>query len=245
MADTFVLLHGLTGGPESFDALARELPAGARLVRPLLAGHGPCPTLPERWAGEVSRLVGLLEDEGVEGAHLVGYSMGGRLGWSLLDAAPARFSRATLIGAHPGLATRAEREARRAEDQRWIELLERDGLDAFLAAWEALPLWRSQASLPAELEREQRRVRRQHQPSALAAALRALGLAEMPPARPERIRVPVTLVVGALDQRHLALASELAPKLPRGRCRVVPDAGHNVLLERPQALARLLTEEMP
>lgn len=243
MSDTFVLLHGFTGGPASFDALGTLLPPTARILRPWLAGHGPAPAT--SWSSELERLVGLLEAEGIEGAHLVGYSMGGRIGLGLLAAAPERFARATLVGAHPGLATEAARRARRAEDARWVALLERAGLEAFLDAWSALPLWASQASLSTETRDAQERVRREHRAAGLAASLRALGLAEMPPVDPTGILTPVTLVVGELDAAHRAHSGALARALPRARLHVVPDAGHNVLLERPDALAALVLGDPP
>ncbi|MCA9609695.1 MAG: alpha/beta fold hydrolase [Myxococcales bacterium] len=223
---TWVLLHGFTGAPASWDAVAAKLPG--RVLAPALPGHGARPQPLEGWSAEIARLATWLEGEGVRGAHLVGYSMGGRLGWHLLDRDDL-FARATLIGAHPGLDDAAARAERRAADARWVALLETEGLDAFLAAWEALPLWDTQRRLPAHLADRQRALRHSHTARGLAEALSALGLAEMP-ARP-RARVPVKLVVGALDAKHRAIAEGLDAPLA-----LVADTGHNVVLEAPSAL---------
>lgn len=215
---TYVLLHGFTGGPESFEHL------GLRdAIAPRLAGHGPSPVLARSWDEEIDRLIAILD---VRGAHLVGYSFGGRLAYSLLARAPHLFSRATLIGAHPGLRDPRARDDRRRADRRWIELLLREGLEAFVRAWEALPMWSTQT--PAQIE-AQRALRRSHSAHGLANALAVLGLAEMPCVDPSAIRVPVRLVSGAHDPSFVP--SRAFPQI------VVPDAGHNVLIERPEALA--------
>lgn len=236
---TYLLLHGFTGAPESFDDLVTRLPSSARVLRPALAGHGPRPAEAESWDAEVDRLAKLLELEGVEGAHLLGYSMGGRIGWGLLQRSD-RIARATLIGAHPGLEDDYARAKRRASDARWVRMLESGDLHGFVELWESLPLWRSQLALePARLIR-QRAVREQHDPRALARTLRALGLPEMPRTDPTRIRVPVTLAIGERDHKHRAIAERFAPRLADARVRVIEDAGHNVLLERPDALTEIL-----
>lgn len=226
---TWVLLHGFTGDPRTFDAIRTRL--DGRVIIPMLPGHGPRPDPVDAWGTEVSKLAAWLEREGVRGAHLVGYSFGGRLGWSLAERDDL-FSRATLIGAHPGLSGARERDARRARDAAWATRLERDGIDAFVAAWEALPIFESQRALPEETLAAQRAIRRSHTARGLADALRHLGLARMPPTEP---RVPVELVVGERDARHLELARSLEHPLHE-----IPGVGHNVLLEAPHMLARVL-----
>ncbi len=239
---TFVLLHGFTGGPESFDPLVERLPGDVRVIRPALTGHGAEPHLADSWQAELQRLAELLRREEVHGAHLVGYSLGGRVGYGLLRHAPALFARATLIGANPGLRREDERAARREADAKWIELLARDGLDAFVTAWEALPMWESQRELSEAKRAAQRVLRRSHRADGLAHALRVLGLGAMPPVDPAAIPQPITLISGALDEKHVSLAKRIAPAL-EARLRIVPGAGHNVLLEDPDAVARELTED--
>lgn len=233
---TYLLLHGFTGAPESWDELA--LPTDARVLRPALAGHGPSPAPASTWDAEIARLAELLEVEGATDVHLVGYSMGGRLGWGLLQRTD-RVTRATLIGAHPGLEDDYARVRRRAEDERWRRLLGQ-GLAAFVERWEALPLWRTQLGLDPNRLIRQRAIREQHDPAALAAAMRALGLAEMPRTDPTKVRCPVTLVVGGEDHKHRAIAERFAPLLDDARISVFEGAGHNVLLERPDALREVI-----
>lgn len=232
----FVLLHGFTGSPESFDPLLAHLPAHPTTLRPWLSGHGPTPTFAASWNDEIDGLIDLLRQQRVERAHLVGYSLGGRIGFGLLARAPELFFRATLIGAHPGLRDSRERQVRRAQDARWLTLLEENGLEAFIDAWEALPLWSTQSTTVRE---RLRLIRRSHRADGLAHSLRVLGLASMPPIDPLSITTPVRLVVGALDGKYRAIAERLAPQLG-ATLSVVPGTGHNVLAEAPAALAELL-----
>ena len=74
-------------------------------------------------------------------------------------------------------------------------------------------------------------------------SLRVTGLAEMPNfrGRCREIRVPVTLLSGELDTKFSALAEELSSLFPDARRSIVPRAGHDLLLERPDLVARQLS----
>ena len=241
----FVLLHGFTGSAESWDDVVLQLPAGARVMRPAIYGHRGLAEGPSSFVAEVDRLAGSVAGAGLGAAHLVGYSLGARLGLWLALRHNALFSRVTLIGCHPGLSDERAREQRVAADAGWIEMLEQGGLGAFVSAWQAQPLFASQALLdPIRLER-QRQIREGHSARGLAAALQVLGLGVMPCAVPEleRLAVPVTLVNGDSDSKFDTLARAMCERLPSAEQRLVPRSGHNLPLEQPAALAALLQAE--
>ncbi len=232
-----VALHGFTGRPGHW----RGVLDGA--LEPALAGHAPDRPVPAGWTfdDEVARIAAEIAALGAP-VHLLGYSMGGRI--ALAVAARIPLARLTLVGAHPGLDDEAARAERRARDQVWCALLEERGIEAFARAWEDQPMWRSQAALPAALRGRQRAERMAHDPLALSAALRALGLGAMPPqwSALDSIRTPALLVAGALDSTYADLARRTAARMPRGRVAIIDGAGHNVLLERPDALRSVLTD---
>jgi 2-succinyl-6-hydroxy-2,4-cyclohexadiene-1-carboxylate synthase len=122
------------------------------------------------------------------------------------------------------------------------------GLTAFVDAWQALPLWASQLGLSEAAKRAQREQRLRHSAEGLAQSLLHHGLGNMPDFRASlgAIRTRVDLVVGERDHKFVTLAQELCPLIPNAQLRVAPDAGHNVLLERP-ALCRtlLVRDDMP
>lgn len=240
-----VLLHGFTGAPESWDDVLRQLGPAEAFV-PALIGHDGTPGDPDvgTFEDEVDRLARLVAARWADPSHVVGYSMGGRLALGLLVRHPGLFRGGTLIGASPGLSDPTERAARARRDQEWARLLETDGLGPFLAAWEALPLFATQESAPGVAREAQRRIRTSHDPRGLARSLHVAGLATMPDYRPalERIRLPVRVVAGSRDHKFRRLAQEMVSRLPRGELRTIEGAGHNVVLERPAEIVRLLRE---
>ena len=174
--------------------------------------------------------------------HLCGYSLGGRLALGLLIRHPDLFAAATIIGANPGLSSEAERRARVLEDEKWAQLIETHGVEAFAERWAAQPLFASQRGLPPDVLGAQEEERRRHDPARLASAMRALGLGAMPSYVDAltRIRANVRYVAGELDTKFVALGRTMASRTPDATFDVVPGAGHNVVLESPEVLAACL-----
>jgi pimeloyl-ACP methyl ester carboxylesterase len=77
-------------------------------------------------------------------------------------------------------------------------------------------------------------------PHGLANSLRGAGAGVDEPVldRLGTIVAPTLLLVGALDAPYLALGRIMEPALTNARLRVVPDAGHAVHLEQPDAFVR-------
>lgn len=239
-----VCLHGFTGQPESWQEVLeniQQVAPGLTCHRPALLGHGLHPAGPTRhgFDAEVDRLALGIQDNVTSAAHLVGYSMGGRLALGLLARYGHLFRGATLIGVHGGLPGLEARRDRAAVDAERTSRLEEDGLDAFLEAWQELPLFASQERLPAAVLQRQHHLRSQHRAEGLATALRHLSPAGMPDYLPQlsSFEGPVDLLVGELDTKFQQLASPLLEALPNAQLHIVAEAGHNVPLEAPRAVA--------
>jgi 2-succinyl-6-hydroxy-2,4-cyclohexadiene-1-carboxylate synthase len=231
----YLLLHGFTGSSDSFEYL--DPPKGS--VTPTLGGHLGTPVV-GRFEDEVERLAAL--GAGCDG--LFGYSLGGRLALGILARYPQRFRHAVIVSAHPGLKTDAERAARADADARFVRVLREEGLTAFVDKWQALPLWASQGGLPEAVRAGQRAQRLQHTADGLASSLIHHGLGKMPDLRHDlrNVTARVDVVAGERDAKFVELARELASLLPGSRLTIVPDAGHNLLLECPLECADLLTQ---
>ena len=175
--------------------------------------------------------------------HLVGYSLGARVALGLLAAHPSLVASATLVSVNPGLEYDTQRRTRRVSDCCWSDLLRSSGIEAFVRAWERLPLFATQRRLADPVTQQQRILRLGHNAEALASALEGMGLGQMPNLGPTlaETSIPVQLVVGELDRKFVALALRATSQSPRIRLRVLPRCGHNPLLEAPAELARLLT----
>ena len=241
---TALFLHGFTGAPASYDAVREHLGERYRVIAPPLSGHAGQPFEGvTSFDDELSRLLALLGEE--RDAVLCGYSLGARLALGLLVKAPERFARALLIGVHPGLADAADRAERRAGDARWAAVLREQGVGAFVERWQAQALFASQGRLPADLLARQRALREAHDAEGLALALERFSLGEMPcywPALPA-LATPTTLAAGELDQKFVDLARKAARELAIAKVLIAPSVGHNLLLERPDLVARAIAPE--
>ena len=92
------------------------------------------------------------------------------------------------------------------------------------------------------MQERKRAERLRHSAIGLARSLRVTGLAEMPDysARLGQLRMPVTLLAGALDPKFCALAQGMAERLAQPTLEIVPEAGHDLLLERPEFITRVI-----
>lgn len=249
-----LLLHGFTGSAATWRPLAERLAPLRRTIAVDLIGHGlsDAPADPARYSMEhcLADLLALLDALGLARAAVLGYSLGGRVALQLAAAAPERVSALVLESASPGLASATERAARAAADDALATAIERDGLAAFVAGWEQLPLWASQAALPAELRarlRAQRLANRRH---GLANSLRGMGTGRQASLwdRLPALATPTLLLAGALDEKYTAIAQAMAAALPCAQLAIIAHAGHAIHLERfdvftQQVITFLATED--
>jgi 2-succinyl-6-hydroxy-2,4-cyclohexadiene-1-carboxylate synthase len=236
-----VLLHGFLGTPAAWGAVLEALPHHGLAWCPWLPGHGPAPPWPRSWDETAQALADGLP----AGAVLAGYSLGARLSLAAALRRPGRARATLLVGGHVGPADVVERAERGALDAERAAALRTGELAAFVAAWEALPLFATQRALPEATQTHQRAARRSHDPQALAWAFEVAGLAQMPDLRAgvAAARQPLRFLTGALDARFGALAASLAHP-PWVTHTIVPGVGHNLLLEAPAAVAASLVDLM-
>ncbi len=242
------LLHGFTQSGRSWRELISHMPQGWKWIVPDVRGHGETATrrgAPCSMDACTDDLVALWEELDLGKTHLVGYSMGGRLALHVAARRPERVFSLLTIGAHAGLDEDA-REGRRQGDEALAERIEKDGLEAFVDYWGALPLFAGLERRGAGYVAQLRAERLQNHVSGLACSLRGMGAGVMEPLWDElaRVRFPCTFVAGQLDHGYVASARRLAATVPRGRAEIVLRAGHSVHQERPDAFARVLANHL-
>lgn len=233
-------LHGFTGCASSWRHSLSDAGTTTEVVAADLVGHGRTDS-PEgldhyRMPAVVAGLVALLDQLALPRVALLGYSMGGRVALQFAVAHPERIVALLLESASPGIANPGERAARQRSDEALADRIMRDGVPAFVAEWEALPLFRSQVRLPAAVREAQRAQRLRNNPVGLANSLRGMGSGAQEPvweALPA-LRMPVLLLAGAADEKYVDLARAMAGRLPAAQVAVVPEAGHTIHLEQPQ-----------
>jgi 2-succinyl-6-hydroxy-2,4-cyclohexadiene-1-carboxylate synthase len=237
MAESLVLLHGFTHTGASWDRVQGSLAERYRALAPDIRGHGVASDVrPVSLEAVIDDVAGLPVDR----FTLVGYSMGGRIALHVALALGERVRRLVLIGASPGLADPAEREARRAADERLASEVERSTIERFARRWaDATPVLASQ---PASVRESVHRDRLRNTPTGLAAALRGLGTGALPPLweRLGKLEMPVTLIVGTRDEKFTEIAGTMANTIPDADLALVPHTGHAVHLEAPEATAAII-----
>lgn len=240
-----VLLHGFTASSAAWGDPIVDGLAGAGLPPVLvdLPGHGGGAgvTDPARFTLEAT----LAQVEAVGGwsADLVGYSMGARIALHYAAAHPGDVRRLVLESGSPGLPTEAERARRRAADEALAARVLSEGVAVFVDVWESQPIFESRRALSEDVVAFQRALRLRNDPGSLAAALVGLGTGALPSLWEalSGMRVPTLVLVGELDRKFVDVGERMAAAMPDARLVVVPDAGHTVHLERPDAWLEAVT----
>lgn len=242
-----VLLHGFTGSHETWQHLVAQLSESHRVASLDLPGHGISDTHDKQtwtFTNVVDDLAWLIESQLGGSADVLGYSMGGRLALALAVTHPARVRNLILESASPGIADSQERRARQLADEQLAERILTGGLEAFVAHWEGLPMWESQAGLPASDRLRLRQLRLEQNPAGLASNLRATGTGKQPAYwdRLAGLMTPALLIAGGLDTKFAHIATSMHEALPQSRLEIVANAGHAVHLERPTRYIELVSD---
>ena len=99
-APSLVLLHGFGASLQTWDAWAGELEKDRRVLRfdvPGFGLSGPAANNDYSDAADVTRLLALLDQLGLQQVALGGHSMGGRIAWNFAVAHPERVSHLILV----------------------------------------------------------------------------------------------------------------------------------------------------
>jgi 2-succinyl-6-hydroxy-2,4-cyclohexadiene-1-carboxylate synthase len=235
MPATVVLLHGFAGTGRAWDPVVERLdPERYTALAPDLRGHGSArDARPISFADVVADVLAAAPPR----FALCGYSMGGRIALHVALAAPERVEHLILVATTAGTDAEAERAARRDADERLATFAEAATIEQFADRWVGQPLF---AATPPEAARIWREDLLRNDPRALAAVLRGLGAGAMDPLwdRLPGLTMRATVLAGERDGKYVAIAGErLVRRLPNAELVIVPDAGHGLPREAPEAIA--------
>lgn len=243
--EVLVLLHGFTGSSETWQAFIEKWKKDYRVITIDLPGHGKTTGEANLRMAEVCRHLTMLFDHlAIEKCHLLGYSMGGRTALSFAIWYPVYIESLLLESASPGLPTEQERAERTKKDTQLAARLIDGGMEAFVNFWEDIPLFATQQSLPEKVKQQVRAERLGQNQAGLAASLTSIGTGEQPDwwEKLTDLALPVCLIVGEDDQKFVQVNRQMSEQLQQGSYEVVPDAGHAVHIERPEAFSQIVQQ---
>jgi 2-succinyl-6-hydroxy-2,4-cyclohexadiene-1-carboxylate synthase len=228
-----VALHGFTLHGGSFRSFAAEL--DETVAAPDLPGHGQTEIQPISVETATSAVATLLA-QSVTPPVLLGYSQGGRIALQIALAHPELISGLVLVSTAMGLAD-GDRRVREVADDALATRIERIGTERFINEWLANPITATYR-VAASARNADRRIRLENKASGLAEALRGMGQAAVPDlrARMPHLEVLACFIAGHLDPHYSQIASEMSA-LTGQHAVIVPGVGHNVILEKPAAVA--------
>jgi 2-succinyl-6-hydroxy-2,4-cyclohexadiene-1-carboxylate synthase len=237
-----LLLHGFTGSSSSWNYFRSRLESTHRVIAVDLPGHGrsSAPTDPLRYtlARTAKDLTRVLDELELEQVAVYGYSMGGRAAIRLALDHQDRVAALILESTSPGIERASDRAQRIAADMALADQIEKDGIEAFVARWEQLPLWENQKELSEATRRALREQRIANDPHGLANSLRGAGAGVDADVfdRIREIDIPTLILAGELDTKYVALGRQMVKELTHGELKIVEHAGHSIHLEQPDAV---------
>ncbi len=228
-----VLVHGFAQNGQCWGPVGDDLATDHEVVFVDAPGHGRSS---EFYAG-LRTGARLIADQGGTATYL-GYSMGGRFLLHLALSVPELVRGLVLVGATGGIEDPEVRAERKRIDAAMADRLERDGLEKFMDAWLAQPLFAGLSEAT-----QFRDARRTNTVDGLSESLRQAGTGSQDPLwdRLGRLEMPVLVMAGAADTKFAVEAERLTEAIGANATKVlVPDAGHAAHLEQPDAFLALL-----
>ncbi len=247
--EALLFLHGFTGTHATWNTVIKALEEDYFIIATDHIGHGQTevPAEIERFSMEeqMKDIREILRHYRVEQVRIIGYSMGGRIALSFAVKYPSLVKQLIVESSSPGLQTEEERVSRRQSDERLAARLERDGIEAFVNFWENIPLFHTQKKLPLAQREQIRSERLNQRVEGLANSLRGIGTGSQPSmwTALESLSVPLTCIVGTLDEKYVNLAKEMQEKNKNIEIIEVPDTGHAIHVEKPRVFATIIEKQ--
>lgn len=230
---------------DAFACAALTLNPNLSILAPDLPGHGENAFLP---ADSFDRqILSLLELEDFEGLTLIGYSLGGRLGLHSVLSTPKRFPSFVGISTSAGIDVEAERDLRKNQDYqlaiRLRAITSESAFRDFLSEWWELPVFKSQVR---SLESKERFIasRLSQNPQALAESLMRWSSGVLPSLWDslEGYSGRSLFLAGDADEKYVQISRKMASKMPSSQLQILPDVGHQILIENPLEAARYVVD---
>jgi (E)-2-((N-methylformamido)methylene)succinate hydrolase len=232
-----VLVHGVGADLAGWDGVCERLVDEFTLVRLDLRGHGRSSPIREPYSLErfAADVIAVMDDTGVDQAHLVGFSLGGLIAQRLAIDWPDRFLKVALLSAVAG---RTPEERARVTQR--LALIRSAGINSVVGA--ARERWFTDEFVRAHPEAVERRIAElvANDVESYLEAYRVFGESELVD---ELHRIPhETLVLtGENDSgSNPRMARTMKDRIANAELVILPRLKHSLLIEAPDVLARQL-----
>lgn len=242
--ESIILLHGFTGTKETWKPFIQKWQSAYQVITIDLPGHGKTKTTtPKTIEMFVDDLQTILKQLHITAAHIVGYSMGGRVALAYTLTYPKTVLSLTLESASPGLLNHEERSKRRQSDYELTKRIAKEGIKSFVDFWENIPLFTTQKQLPIHTQEKVRLERLNQSEKGLIQSLLYMGTGQQTPLWKDlqKVETPVLLIVGKQDEKFVRINEKMAKLLPKGVLKIIDQAGHTVHLEQPEEFFNEIT----
>jgi pimeloyl-ACP methyl ester carboxylesterase len=230
-----VLVHGVGSNLGGWNAVCRLLGDSFDILRLDLRGHGQSAPIEGDFSiDDFARdVLSMMDQEGVEQAHLIGFSLGGLIAQRLASEWPDRFNRVVILSAVAG---RTPEE--RAKVVARLDMIRTGGMEAITGA--ATDRWFTEgfaAQHPEIIARRIAELKAVHLPSYLEA-YRIFGLTELED-RLHLIPHETLVMTGECDiGSNVRMAETMHRLIPNAQLRILPGLKHSVLVEAPDLIAQ-------
>ncbi|MCV9888986.1 2-succinyl-6-hydroxy-2,4-cyclohexadiene-1-carboxylate synthase [Metabacillus halosaccharovorans] len=245
--EPLVFLHGFTGSSLSWQHLINDF-RNYQLIFIDILGHGksdhPSDSSRYKMGEVVEDIIEIFNRLTIDKAHIVGYSMGGRLALSLAALYPHRVKKLVLESSSPGLNTDEERNHRIKSDQALADEIVRGGISRFVDKWEKIPLFSSQMMMSDSQKNKLREQRLLNTEIGLANSLLGMGTGSQPSwwDKLPNLHISVLLLCGELDQKFCEIAKRMHERLPFSVIKEINQAGHAIHVEQPRIFGKIVIE---
>ena len=234
-----VCFHGFSESGSTWDGIEVQ---GYRLIRIDSMGHGrsarPMELQPYELPQMLSDLHKVIYAVAGERYALMGYSMGARLALLYALEYPHEVTHLILESGSVGIEDEGGRQDRYVADQALAERIRAHDITWFSETWAKLEIFKTQQGLSTKVQQQIRGRRLLNSPHALAFTLEGSGQGTMPYVghRLLELTMPICYISGELDAKYTGIGARYFGDVHR----IVPQVGHNVHVEAPEAYRQIL-----
>ena len=237
-----ILIHGFTGSHESFETSVRYLRQFFKVITIDMIGHGKSfDKNPNNYTFErsVQLIKDILIELNIKKTNLLGYSLGGRLALHFAINSSILINKLILCSTSPGIKDKSKRRDRQNSDSYLVNLLLDQGIGGFVNYWESLSIWEPEKKLSNNIKQNMRKIRLKQNPLGLINSLNSQGqgIQKFLLKNLTKIQNKTLIFAGEKDNKYIKNSYEIQKNIKDSKVQIVPNSGHNLILENPIYIA--------